>query len=253
MNIHQLFQTSKKTLVENAPAILVGSTIVGVIGTGVAAGVGGYRAGTKVSNINLVNHEENEDAELLTRKDVAKATWKLYIPATLTGAGAITCVVFAHRTHTKRAAAVVAAYTLTSQEFSEYRNKMVEKLGEKKEAEAAKEIVEKKVQDTEELSKVIMVGDNKILCFDTVVGKYFESDMESIRKAQNDINDQAIHHMYASQNDFFRLLGVSDAGSIGEDLGWRADALLDVSFTSVLAQGKPCMAITYELVPLKYS
>lgn len=244
MTIKDLTNKTGHILKQNAPAILTGTAIAGAVTTGVLAGRAGYVASREVCETF-----EHKGAD---RKEEFKLTWKLYIPPVVAGMITVGCVVSLHRVHAKRAAALGAAYALTSSEFSDYRQKMVEKLGEDKEKDARDEIAKEKVENST-TSQVIMVGEGKQLCYDTVMGRYFESDMESLRRAQNDINDQALHHMFASQNDFFRLIGVEDGGSLGEELGFRDTNLMDISFSSHLASGgKPCLAITYELVPYKY-
>jgi hypothetical protein len=69
--------------------------------------------------------------------------------------------------------------------------------------------------------------------------------MESLRRAENDINARLNHHDIASLDDWYDIIGMPPtAGSA--DRGWHSDKLLRVEFTSILTDdGRPCLAFTY--------
>lgn len=66
---------------------------------------------------------------------------------------------------------------------------MIETIGEKKEQTVrdaiAKEHIEK---DPVENKEVIVLGRGSTLCYDSVSGRYFKSDMETIKKAENELD-----------------------------------------------------------------
>lgn len=102
----------------------------------------------------------------------------------------------------------------------------------------AKEHVEKNPIENKE---VIIVGRGDTLCFDTVSGRYFRSDIETIKKAENELDARLRTEMYISLNDFYYEIGLEPLRTIGDDLGGNIDrGFLDLSFSSQLAtDGRP--------------
>ena len=73
----------------------------------------------------------------LPTKEVVKATWKCYIPAATTGVLSATCIIGASRVNLRRNAALATAYKISETALSEYKEKVVETIGEKKAKEMA--------------------------------------------------------------------------------------------------------------------
>ena len=89
------------------------------------------------------------------------------------------------------------------------------------------------------------------LCYETISGQYFKSDVEAIRKAVNKINKQMLNENYVSLNDFYSAIGIKPR-SIGEDLGWKIDnGFVEVYFSTCLSENdEPCLVISYEKGPV---
>ncbi|WP_254556795.1 DUF6353 family protein, partial [Salmonella enterica] len=80
----------------------------------------------------------------------------------------------------------------------------IETLGEKKEKQIREEIDKDRIKKNPVgKSEVIITGNGKTLCYDHTSGRYFESDMETIKRAVNTINKQMLDEMYVSLNDFY--------------------------------------------------
>ena len=57
--------------------------------------------------------------------------------------------------------------------------------------------------------------------------------------------------MYASHNDFYRLIGLPGT-TYGEEVGWRTDNMMDLEYSSHLAEdGRPCLCIEYHVAPVR--
>jgi hypothetical protein len=69
------------------------------------------------------------DEDMTTTKEKAKVVWKLYIPAGLSGAITVGCIISATRINSKRAAAAYSSLSVSEKAFDEYREKVVERLG----------------------------------------------------------------------------------------------------------------------------
>ena len=75
--------------------------------------------------------------------------------------------------------------------------------------------------------------------------------IEVIKKAENTLNKQMIHDIngYVSLNDFYDEIGL-DHTSVGNDLGWNTDQLIDIDFSSQLNDnGEPSVVLDYMVAP----
>lgn len=246
VNGKNVIKTVGKTLSDHAPAILTGLSVVGTVGTVVL----GIRATPHA--IRDIMDAESERTEPLTNVEKVRLVWRDYIPTALSGVATVGCILGANSIHAKRQAAAIGLYTLTDTAFREYQSKIVEQLGEKKERKVRDDIaIEAAEKSPPVKSKIIMTGKGQHLCRDSLSGQYFMSDIEAIRKAQNDINAQCINDMYASQNDFYRLIGLPP-NVFGEEQGWRSDHMLDIEFTSYLSEDDvPALLLNYRLEPIR--
>lgn len=233
--------TSKHT-----PEILTGFGIAGMVTTTVFA----VKSTPKALKLIEMKKEE-DDKEELTPLEVIKTTWKCYIPSLVIGTASIACLVGASSVSARRNAALATAYKLSETALTEYREKVVETIGEKKE-QAIQEQVDKERIEKNPVSKneVIITDRGTTLCYDYQSGRYFKSDIEKIKKAVNEINRKMLLYDYVSLNDFYDELGL-DHTPMGDDLGWRIDrGFIEPHFSSHLADdGTPCVVLNYEVAP----
>ena len=98
----------RTSLSRHSPAILMGIGIAGMVTTTVVA----VKATPKA--LRLIEEKKQElDVESLTPVETVKATWKCYIPAAVTGAVSIACLIGSNSVNTKRNAALATAYKLS--------------------------------------------------------------------------------------------------------------------------------------------
>lgn len=247
MTLPILLKRLEKTVADNSPAILTGMAVVGTLTTAYLTGKATFKAADIIRIENLHRDDRHEDD--LGVKDASLLVWKLYIPAVTSAAFTCTAIICANRIGTRRATALAAAYSISERAFDEYKEKVVEKLGQGRE----REIHEKLAQERAEKAKnteVIITGTGEVLCYDTITGRLFKSDMEKLRKAQNDLNEQLINNVYASLGDFYNLIGLP-ATPYSEEVGWNTDKLLEITFSSVLIDGVPCIALEYSVSPVR--
>lgn len=242
-----IFKDVKRFVSARSPEILTGIGIAGMITTTVLA----VKATPKA--MSLIEDKKNEEwADELSPLDVVKVAWKPYIPAIVTGAVSVACIVGASSVNAKRNAALATAYKLSETALTEYREKVVETIGEKKEQIVRDKVAEERVKKNPvSKNEVIVTGNGKTLCFDPISGRYFMSSIEAIKRAENELNKQLIHDIfgYVSLNDFYDELGL-DRTIIGNDLGWNTDQLIDVSFSSQLNDnGEPSVVLDFLSTP----
>ena len=98
--------------------------------------------------------------------------------------------------------------------------------------------------------EVVITDKGTSLCYDGVFGRYFISDMDTIKRAVNKINREIVSSMYVSLNEFYAELGLKPV-AIGEDLGWNFDDREVEIFTSaqIAEDGRPCIVIEYSIAP----
>lgn len=238
----------EKLLADNSPALLTAIGVTGTISTAVLTA----RATFKAADL-IYNERERQDLmELghpLDRKEEVELVWKVYIPPVATGLVTIVCIVMANRIGHRRAAAVAAAYSISQEAFEQYREKIVEKLGEKQERAARDELAQEAVRREPPTREVIITGNGSVLCRDAFSGRYFESDVESIRKAVNDLNQQILGFGYASLTEFYALIGL-DRTSISDEVGWQK--MITAEFSATMTEdNKPCMVLGYSVEPVR--
>lgn len=245
--VAKLVKTARRAMSKHSPEILTGIGIAGMITTTVLA----VRATPKA----LRQIEEFEecvllDHEKITPIDAVKVAWKPYVPAAITGAFSIACLIGANSVNARRNAALATAYKLSETAFSEYKEKVIETIGDKKEKtvrdEVAKSHVEKNPVSTTE---VIITEKGNTLCYDAISGRYFKSDIDKIKKAENILNKRLLTEDYISLNEFYNELGL-DNTRLGDDLGWNViDGLIEFDFSSQIADGTPCIVVDYKVAP----
>lgn len=182
-------------------------------------------------------HEICNHVDKLTPVDTVKVAWKCYIPAATTGVASIVCLVSANSISARRNAALLAAYTISETALKDYRNKVVEVVGEKKEREVQDAVaIERFQRDPVENKEIVITNKGKTRCYDVLTGRYFESDIDSINRAVNEYNRELITQPYMSLNEFYEKLELPDV-ELGNYVGWRVDwGLVEVRFTSKICE-----------------
>ena len=243
-----VFQTVKTFTSNHSPEILTAIGIFGMIGTAIVAVKETPKA------IQLLEEKKKEmGCEKLPPVEVVKTTWKCYIPAAVTCAASTACLVKGSSISLRRNAALVTAYNLSKTALDEYKEKVIETVGEKKEQAIVDQVAKAKLEkDPVQNHEVIITERGNTLCYDGMFGRYFRSDMDTIRGAIRDINYDIVagSTMYASLNEFYNRIGLKGV-DIGDELGWTIDDRgLDVTFSSQLAEdGTPCLVLHYNIAP----
>lgn len=248
-NVAAMAKSVRTAMVKHSPEILTGIGIAGMVTTTVLAVRATPRA---IALLEEKANEENCCLEDLKPAEKVKAAWKCYIPAAATGVTSIACLIGASSVNAKRNAALAAAYTLSDTAFREYKEKVIETIGEKKERVVRDKVAEEKVKkspvDTE---RVIVVAKDKPLCYDPLSDRYFNVDINTIKKAVNDLNAKILTNFagYATLNDFYDEIGLPHIG-LGDELGWNIDHRLELDISYVPTEdGSPCAVIGHSSQP----
>lgn len=261
----KIVKSAKISLSKHSPEILTGIGISGMITTTFLA----VKATPKALKLIERRKEELDDAkfnnhmdeggdlrdyhdiEKLKVSEVIKTTWKCYIPAAVTSVASIACLVGASSVHVKRNAVLATAYQLSETALTEYKEKVIETIGEKKEKVIRDKVNKERIEKNPvSQNNVILTEKGNTLCYDHLSGRYFKSDIDKINKAVNAINNRILHDYYASLNDLYAELGLYSV-SLGDHMGWNSDmGLLEVDFSSQLNDdGNPCLVMDLNKAP----
>lgn len=246
-NLKPIINDVRMFVSKRSPEILTGIGIAGMIMTTIAA----VKATPKA--LDLIERKKEElKVDKLSPIETIKTAWKPYVPAIITGLTSTGCLIGATSLNVRRTAALATAYKLSETALSEYRDKVVESIGERKEKTIRDQIAEDRIRKNPVTkSEVVVTDKGRTLCFDPISGRYFYSTIETIRRAELNVKEEILKSIsgYASLNDFYDELEL-DHISVGDDLGWNVDNPISLDFSSQLNDnGEPSVVLDYIVTP----
>ena len=238
---------------QKSPTILSVIAVTGLVGSVIFAVRATPKALKLLEQERDIREDNSEDGviEPLTKPEIAKIVWKCYIPTAVICAVTAACILGSNSISNRRINALAGVYGFTEAAFREYRAKVAETIGEKKEKGVRDAVAKDRIgRDPVENHEVLITGDGNALCYDVFSGRYFKSDSNKLRKVENLLNKQLLSDMHVCINDLYYEIGLPDT-KMGGDLGWSvADGLIDFQFSSHLASdGTPCLVIDYTVAP----
>lgn len=249
MSVSSLVKKSQQLISDNAPTLLTGIAVVGTVATGVLAARAGFKAGYMTGVGEATGGTPEKPSE--RRKLIAKTTWHLYLPSAISGVGTLTAVVAANKINANRLAGLAAAYTITDKAFSDYKDKVVETIGEKKEQTIHDSAVKDRVDASEGKSSLVIINGNDVLCYDVFSDRYFQGSMEGLKKAQNDTNYELNKSLYVNLSDFYRRVGLPST-KFSDEIGWNNDEQVELHYTTVMTpDGRPALGFTFHVEPVR--
>jgi hypothetical protein len=251
MNVGDIFKRLGKFTADNSPAILTAIGVAGTITTAYLAGKASFKACRVITDRQLAFDLQRGGREL-TLMEKLNLVWPHYIPAIGVGCMTIGCILFANTVSNRRAAGMATAFALSERAFSEYKEKVVEKLGDSKERDIRDELAQDRVTKTSNLGEMVIIGDGSVLCYEAFTGRYFLSSMEELKRAQNNVNYKVLNDYNASLTDFYNEVDGLERTSFSDEVGWNSDELLELIFSTVLTEsGKPCLSVDFKVKPIR--
>lgn len=236
-SVRRLINGANTMLKQYSPQILTGVGAAGVVTTAVLTHRGTVLAidawGNNPDNLGI----DYKDVKITESLEHLRQGWKFYIPAFLSGAASIAAIIAGNTIALKRQAAIAAAYTLSREAYSAYKDEVKALVGEEKAKKAETKAEERVAKEhSEDSTQVIIASDNEVLCYDGYSGRYFKQTLEGLRKIENDINYDLINFDGASLNEYYQGVGLAQT-DIGDTLGWKPGTKLEFTFDSVLLDG----------------
>ena len=205
----------KDFLRRNSSTILTCVGAVGVVATTVMA----VKATPKV--LTLLEVAKEEKGEDLTKFEVVKVAAPAYIPAVISGAATIACIVGANVINKRQQATLMSAYALLDNSYKEYKKKVDELYGE----EAGKKVREEIAKD-KYTGDVVIRDDSKELFYDFYSGRYFQSTKEAVMWAEYETNRALFVHGAVGLNEFYDFLGLEPLPEY-DNIGWACGMMED--------------------------
>jgi hypothetical protein len=237
---------------ENKSVLLTAIGVVGTVSTAVLTGRASFKAAEIIQDEEYALGEQMEfEFNGFEFQDKIRLVWALYIPPVGVGMLTIAAIVLANRVDAQKAAALAAAYGVSERTLQEYKEKVVERLGEKKEQAIRDEIDQDRlaknpVQDRQ----VIIAGTGEVLCYDNISGRYFQSSMEELRQAENKVNYELVHHNQASLSFFYDQVGLPPTRH-SDEVGWNSNNLLEINYsTQMSTDNRPCIVVDFIVGPI---
>lgn len=244
--VNDILKSVQRVVSENSAAILTGLGVTGTVSTAVL---------TAKATVKTIRDYDSREQILEDFEGTDMTTWEKvaaygpnYIPAVGVGAVTIGCIIAANRVSSKQAAAFAAAYGLKDKAFEDYKEKVQEKLGVKKETEVRDEIAAERVASNPGREIVIITGAD-VLCYDMLSDRYFQSTIEKIKQAENTLNYEIANHDEVSLSRFYDEIGLKPT-PFSDTIGWNIDRRPSLQFSTVMSpDDRPCIAIDFGMWP----
>lgn len=253
-NMSKVCKDARKFVSERSPEILTGLGIAGMITTTVLAVRATPKALELIHRAELEKDETGivENVEPLTPIEMVKVAWKPYIPAIVTGTISTACLIGASSVSSKRNAALAAAYNLSTTALSEYKEKVLETVGEKKEQNIREKVSEERIRKHPvEESDVYDTRRGNTLCFDPLSARYFRCDIDDIKRAELAVKERLLNDICGSVsvNEFYDEIGLPHT-TVGDNIGWNTDNLIKIHISAHMTDKSiPSAVIDYEVEP----
>lgn len=239
--------TLKRWVMRNSHKIMTGMSIAGMTATVGLAIHDTLRASDQLEELK-------DDDPGISQRDLVVRVIPTYIPTGLAAIATVGCILGTHQVSERRTAAVASAYALAQNAALQYRDSVKEVVGEKKAKEVEDHNSQKVVEKAKPTSTEVLIGVGDELCRDELTGRYFHSDLQTLRSACNDVTYAMMSEMWISVNEFYDRIGLPPT-EFGELMGWKAeDGPLDIKYGSAITEdGKSCLVIGFNQTPVPLS
>lgn len=192
----------------NAPTILSGLSVIGVVSTSITVGLATQKAMKRLDNLN------KEDKA--SKPKVISAVIPPFIPAFFMGSSTIACILGANILNHKTQASLISAYMLADNSFKDYRNKLIELNGEDIDKEVRGEIA----RDHYNYHILGLENpDKKVLWYEPYSDTFFEMYEREVMDAEYHVNRNFILASSITLNSFLEMLGLPGTTE-GDNIGW---------------------------------
>ena len=157
----------------------------------------------------------------------------------------------------RKIATLAGLYSMSEKSFSEYREKVKQMFGERKENKVRDEIAADKARIATQDNVYILTGDGTYPCLDAWSNTKFKSSQIAIEKARIAVKDRLRSEMYISLEEVYEEMHLPirrDNSGIPlidrSDIGWNVDDDLEFVYTYTGDNnGEPMLVVTFSPPP----
>lgn len=244
---------AEKVVSANAPVILTAVGVAGTVATAILTARAAWKAGIAVEDHESARRIKSE--EPMTKVEKAKVCWQLFVIPAAVGVGTCGAIVMAQHINAKRAAALVGAYAVLDNRYSEYTEKAKEALGVNKEKKIRDEMAQERVDKSNvDTSKIVIIEGNEVLTHEAWTGRFFKSNMEALRRAENDVNMRLRNGDAVTLSDIYDMLSIPHTEH-SDDFGWapgdsaKHTNKVEFGISTVEHDGRPALSFDYDPMP----
>jgi hypothetical protein len=267
MDLKEVVNSISDTMEENASSIFIGLGLVSFGLAVVAACVEAPKAKkiideTKEELLDANDAYEDSSIDVEEYKEIKKDLYlsagkgllRHYGPIALLTASGTFCILNAHDIDNNKIAGLTTALQISETSKKLYKEKVIEKIGQKKEREVQDSVNQEKVKRAKKDDKKVPVLETvkpTTLCFDPYTGRYFRCSVDKIESAVNSVNADMLHNMTqtADLNDFYDYINIPRVKGVPR--GWNIDnGCIEFRPTSAVTEdNEPCLVIDFSIEP----
>ncbi len=227
---------------ENLPHILTGVATIGVVATSV-------ETAKAVLKVKKIDEDETDDRKT---SDKTKSVIKSFIPAVVTGALTIGCIISSDVVHTKRYTSLLGAFMLAKSEAPKLKNKVAEMVGPEKTKEIERAVKGDEVKKLEAGSRLNETSKYmKYRVVDLVTGAEFKSSYAALLRGEAEVAKEVARTGNATLEWFYgAVTDEADYPEIATRIYWDQETrrdLMDLRIDSaVTSDGEVYLTIDYE-------
>lgn len=203
---------------QNAPRILFG---IGLAGT-VTAGISAVKNTPKACKA-IEKRKEELQVEKLPVKEVVKTGWKYYIGPITVELLSIASLITSDTMKNKKISGLVSLCTIMEEAASEYQEKVIETIGEKKEQKIRESIEEDRCRRMDP-QEAIITGYGNTLFYDKYCGRTFLCDRQRLEEACLQLSKDVYSYDSADLNGLFDYINL-DQTELGDWFVWDIDKM----------------------------
>lgn len=231
---------------------------------GVSSGVGAVIYGIAITpeNTRIVDNEQEERERMgyepMTWWEIIKLVGPSYIPVGLLTGVSVACFILNTLKEERKIATLAGLYSMSEKSFEEYRGKVEEMFGKKKEQRVRDEVAADHAREAiQRPQTIILTGNGNYPVLIDQANIVMRSSQVSIERAKNEILNDLRSWRYIS---FEEVLGILDAPrrtyETGKyiidysEIGWNVDDDFDFIYSYAgMEDGEPMLVVGFSVPP----
>ena len=251
-NFMSTCEDASKFIDKNSPAILTGLGIAGMFFTMIFVDRAARKSKQILDEARIEVEVSGDEVKKEVYTEAVKEIAPSYIPVILAAAGSTVCLIKSCTISSKRVAALTTSCAVLDTAFKNYRNKVVETIGERKE-EKIRDSINKEELEKTKVPEGIVCLDGEVLFYDKYRDGYFSARPDDVLNGVAEVNNTIYNNGmgYASIRDLYLEIDPRLASKASTVEGWNSSNPLLVRFTYGVAPNmSTCWFIDYINPPI---